>query len=382
MIFIFWLCIAAVFYAYFGYPLILWLIARFISNKQALPHTTKLPSVSLIISAYNEEDVIEEKILNSLSLDYPKELLEIIVVSDGSTDHTNEIAIKYSNEGVILQVYEGRIGKTACLNQAVPKCISDIIIFSDANSMYDESAVKQLVKHFQLPDVALVTGRTKYLSGSESAVTGSTGFYTKLETVTKRLESELGSCIGADGAIFAIRKEFYKPLSSYDINDLVIPLRILKSGYRAVIEENAFCYEKTAKDTKGEFSRQVRITNRTVRALFNHKQLLNPFKFPVISFEIISHKLLKLLTPFFLIIILISNLLMVTQGIFFAFTLVFQLLFYGTALLNHVSKNNSPNRLSSVISSFVVVSIAYLMGWIKYFAGETFSTWEPERKQD
>ena len=126
MIFIFWLCIAAVFYAYFGYPLILWLITRFISNKQALPHTAELATVSLIISAYNEEEVIEKKILNSLSLDYPKELLEIIVVSDGSTDHTNEIAIKYSNEGVILQVYEGRIGKTACLNQAVPKCVADI----------------------------------------------------------------------------------------------------------------------------------------------------------------------------------------------------------------------------------------------------------------
>lgn len=248
--------------------------------------------------------------------------------------------------------------------------------------MYDKNAISQLVQHFQRPEIGLVTGRTKYLIETESRITESTNLYTKLEALTKKFESQISSCIGADGAIFAIRKKLFKPLSSTDINDFVIPLMIIKNSYRAILEEKALCHEKTAKDTDGEFSRQVRITNRTIRALFNHKQLLNPFSFPVISFEIISHKFFKFLTPFFLVLLFISNVLLVTQNIFYVFTIIFQVILYGMILVSHILKTNPPGRFLSTISSFVVVSAAYLVGWIKYFEGETFSTWEPERKQD
>ncbi len=338
------------------------------------------PMVTLIISAYNEEKVIEEKIRNSLKLDYPVELLEIIVISDGSTDKTNQIVSKYEQNGVILQHYEGRIGKTACLNQAIAKCSGDLVIFSDANSMYNQDAVRQLVHHFQRDDIGLVTGRTKYLMETDNVTTESTSLYTRLEVLTKHFESRIGSCIGADGAIFAIRKTLYSPLASYDINDFVIPLTVIEKGYRVILEEQAFCFEKTAEGSKGEFNRQVRITNRTLRAIFNHIQLLNPFRYPVIAFEVVSHKVLKFLTPLFIAVIFVTSMVLMQQSRVFMMIFFLQLFIYGAIWLHHKTKYKISNRLFTLLSSFIMVSVAYLIGWLKYFSGETYSTWEPERK--
>ncbi|MDW7773813.1 MAG: glycosyltransferase family 2 protein [Desulfobulbaceae bacterium] len=379
MTYLFWITFGGIAYAYGGYTLLLWIFAGFVKENRPGPQTYKLPTVSLIISAYNEEDVIEEKILNTLSLDYPDDLLEINIVSDGSTDGTNEISARYRHKGLKLLVYEGRIGKTACLNKAVPLCSGEIIIFSDANSMYDGNAVKELVRNFQYPAIGLVTGWTKYLSGKNTG-TESTGLYTKIEILTKKLETRLGSCIGADGAIFAIRRNLYQPLSDHDINDFVIPLNVLKKDFRVVLEPNAFCYEQTADDSKGEFARQVRITNRTLRALFNYKELLNPLRYPVISFKIISHKYFKFLTPCFLIILLAANVLLLSHGFPYQILLVGQLLLYCISLSYYFFNENFQNRILALGYSFVLVNIAYLMGWIKYLTGESYSTWQPERK--
>jgi len=381
MLLVFLISIGAVCYAYFGYLCLLWIAALFV-KREKIDGVDFLPTVSLLISVYNEEQVIEEKIHNSLKLDYPSELLEIIVISDGSTDNTNQIVKFYNQNGIILQHYEGRIGKTACLNLAIPKCTGMIIIFSDANSMYEKGAVRQLVRHFHKDTIGLVTGRTKYLMKTDNVTMESTSLYTKLEVLTKRFESRIGSCIGADGAIFAIRKILYSPLASYDINDFVIPLTVIEKGYRAVLEEQAFCFENTAEESKGEFNRQVRITNRTLRAIFNHRQLLNPFRYPVITFELVSHKVLKFLTPLLLAAIFVTSMLLMQMSIVFIIFSFLQLFVYGTILMQHKTKYKISNRLFTLVSSFIMVSAAYLMGWMKYFSGETFSTWEPERKQD
>jgi len=381
MLFILLISVAAVLYSYFGYLCLLSIASQFV-KREHIPDVNFLPTVSLLISVYNEEKIIEEKIRNSLKMDYPAELLEIIVISDGSTDNTDQNIKNYEQDGVILQRYDGRIGKTACLNQAVPKCSGDIVIFSDANSMYDQEAIRNLVRHFQNDDIGLVTGRTKYLMEIGSVITESTGLYTKLEVMTKRFESKIGSCIGADGAMFAIRKSLYKPLAFYDINDFVIPLTVIEKGYRAVIEEQAFCFEKTAEGSKGEFNRQVRITTRTIRAIFNHSKLLNPLRFPVIAFELISHKVLKFLTPLFLAIVFVTSMLLMQGGLGFMMTFLLQLFMYGATWLHHKTKYKISNRLFTLLSSFIMVSVAYLFGWLKYFSGETYSTWEPERKQD
>lgn len=379
MIYLFWFSIIFVFYAYLGYPLLLLLFTAV--NKKKYPEQTGrvddfYPKVTLLISAYNEEKVIEDKILNSLELNYPKELLEVVVVSDGSNDRTNEIATRYADKGVVLRYFEGRIGKTACLNKVVPLAQGEIIVFSDANSRYDKEAVKELVKHFADKKIGFVTGTTKYISNEADKALESIGIYTKIEQITKRLESETGSCVGADGAIFAIRKGFYQQLKDIDINDLVIPLNIIKQGYRGILEEKAFCIEKTAKNASGEFYRQVRITNRTIRAIVNNRELFNPLKFGIFSFQLLSHKICKLSVPFFLLILLLTNILLIKNRPLYLLIFTTQFLFYSFALLGYVGKYfNGLSRLISASNTFTFANLAILLGWIKYIQGEKYTTW-------
>lgn len=365
-------------YTYMGYLLLLMLMSKFVKQSSSQESMVDEPKVSLIISVYNEENVIESKLENTIALNYKRNRLEIVVVSDGSTDKTNDIVRKYKDENVVLRHYGGRIGKTACLNQAVPHTTGDIIVFSDANSKYDKNAIKEIVKPFVSDDIGFVTGSTKYISKSKDAVTESVGIYSKLEKLTKMFESKIGSCVGADGAIFAIRKKLFKTLRASDINDLVIPLNIIKHGYRGVLADNAFCIEDTAGTTKGEFARQVRITTRTIRAIFNTIELINPLKYGLFSFELFSHKVLKLLVPIFLLIVFITNLLLVSQGTVFIVLLAAQLSFY---LMAYISCRGlgGPFHFSimSATCTFTTVNLAIFWGWVKFFQGESFTTWQP-----
>jgi cellulose synthase/poly-beta-1,6-N-acetylglucosamine synthase-like glycosyltransferase len=379
----FWVSLLAIAYAYVGYPAVLWLLSRFRPPAvwDGTGPDTSLPSVTLIVSAFNEEQVIGQKIENALSLDYPKGLLEIVVVSDGSSDRTCEIVLGFVNRGVVLRHYEGRIGKTACLNRALPMATGGIVVFSDANSAYEKGALRALLRPFEDPSVGFVTGWTRYGSGEDGSASGSLGIYSKLELVTKELESRLGSCIGADGAIFAIRKELYTPLRDYDINDLVMPLSINRQGYRGILQREAVCAEKDAGSAKGEFQRQVRITSRTLRAIMNYRQLLNPFRFGLLSFELFSHKLCKFLVPPFLIAALVSNLFLAERGIFFLTTLIAQGVFYaGASMAALVSERGLLSRLGETARTFVVVNAAIAVAWVKYFRGETFTTWSPTKR--
>lgn len=376
----FWFSIFAIFYAYFGYPIALSIIALFKPRQPYEPYEPYEPMVSLLISAYNEEGIIKEKLKNALSLDYPANKLEIIVISDASEDKTDEYVEDFFGKGIRLLRQEIRQGKTAALNMAVPQARGEIIVFSDANSMYDRSAIKNLVKNFKNPVIGFVTGRTKYVSNHGSSATESTSLYNKIEQFTKGLESKIGSCVGADGAIFAIRKELYKPLKSYDINDFVIPLKIIEQGYQGILENEVFCIEETPRDTKGEFNRQVRITNRTIRAMVNNKALLNPIKFPLFSIELISHKIIKFMLPFFMVIVFVTNCFLVATGFFYYLILALQVFFYILAYWGYMDKQaQNKNRLASMPYAFSMVSLAILLGWIKYFSGETYSTWTSER---
>jgi len=379
----FWVSLLAISYAYIGYPAILWLASRLggFGQKNAAGQGTQLPSVTLIVSAYNEESVIGEKIENALSLDYPRELLEIVIISDGSTDRTGEIVLKFANQGVVLRHYEGRIGKTACLNRALPLAAGGIIVFSDANSTYEKGALKALLRPFQDRTVGFVTGWTQYGSGEDMSAADSLGVYSKLELITKELESRLGSCIGADGAIFAIRKELYLPLNDYDINDFVIPLSINEQGYRGVLQREAICFEKDAGSPKGEFRRQVRITSRTIRATMNYRQLLNPFRFGLLSFELFSHKVCKFLVPIFMVAMLVTNLILAVNGTFFLMALIAQGIFYVAAgSASFVPKKSVLSRMVEAAKIFVVVNAAIALAWAKYWQGETYTTWSPTNR--
>jgi cellulose synthase/poly-beta-1,6-N-acetylglucosamine synthase-like glycosyltransferase len=382
----FWVSLLAIAYAYVGYPAVLWLLSR--SRRSRVPaagdggeKSPGLSPVTLIVSAFNEEQVIGHKIENALSLDYPQALLEVVVVSDGSSDRTCEIVLGFADRGVVLRHYEGRIGKTACLNRALPMATGSIVVFSDANSAYERGALRALLRPFEDRTVGFVTGWTRYGSAEDRPVAGSLGIYSKLELVTKELESGLGSCIGADGAIFAIRKELYTPLRDYDINDLVIPLSINRQGYRGVLQREAVCVEKDAGSAKEEFQRQVRITSRTLRAIMNYRQLLNPFRFGLLSFELFSHKLCRFLVPAFLITALASNLLLMERGGFFLAALIAQGAFYvAAAAATLLSKTGFLAHAAETARSFVVVNAAIALAWIKYFQGETYTTWSPTKR--
>ena len=377
---LFWISVLMIFYAYLGYPILLWIISGFKNSQRKTELKRFEPKVSLLISVYNEESVIEDKILNSLTLDYPKNLFEIVVISDGSNDRTHAIAAGYASKGVFLRHYEGRSGKTACLNKAVPLAKGDIIVFSDANSKYDKAAIKRLVNNFIDETIGFVTGTTKYISNDGERILDSIGVYSRIEQFTKRLESNIGSCVGADGAIFAIRKHLYRSLKDFDINDFVVPLNVIKQRFRGVFEEEAFCMEKTAKSTKGEFNRQVRITNRTIRAIVNNRKLFNPFEFGIFSFQLLSHKVCKLMVPFFMLLFFFTNLLLIRDSFLYIFILGIQVFVYLASMLKDLwQRSKGINRLISMFHTFTIINMAILWGWVKYLKGETYVTWTTTR---
>ena len=379
---LFWVSLFTLVYAHVGYLTILLLVAslRRGDESEPTPPGAALPFVTMIISAYNEVEVIGQKIENALSLDYPRELLEIVVASDGSTDGTAEVVSTFEPHGVVLRHYNAREGKTALLNRVLPLARGQVIVFSDANSLYDRRALKALVHRFRDTTIGFVTGWTQYRSrGGDTS--GPLRLYARIELLTKELESRLGSCIGADGAIFAIRKELYVPLNANDINDLVIPFSINERGYRGVLDRAALCFESDAGGNKGEFQRQARITGRTIGAIVSHRRLLNPLKFPLLSFEIISHKVCRFLVPLLLIALIVTNVLMAGEGRFFLIALCSQGLFYGLAgVASLMPRRSLVSRTAAAARTFLVVNAAVAVAWVRFLQGERYVTWSPTRR--
>jgi cellulose synthase/poly-beta-1,6-N-acetylglucosamine synthase-like glycosyltransferase len=341
-----------------------------------------MPGMTVIISAFNEEDVIAKKIENTLVLDYPKENVEVIVVSDNSTDRTDEIVRSYKSRGVILLSQPVRKGKTAGLNDAVQKARGEILVFSDADSMYEPHALK-IIAGSMAGDrrIGLVTGSTNYVSEGHGKMVVTTSIYTRLERFIKKHESLLGSCVGADGAIFGMRKSLYEPLQDDDINDLVLPLKVVKRGRRVVLLEQLTCTEAPAVDESGEFRRQARITNRTLRALFRHAELMNVIKYPLFSFEVVSHKLLKLSAPFFMLSLLPLNILLLGQGPVYTVTFAVQIASYGLCLIRlWQERTGKKHMIFAFLYHFIMVNASILVGWTNFLSGQKNIVWNPQRQ--
>lgn len=360
-------------YPYGIYPLVLSIISIFFGNPWQRGGIT--PRVTLIISVYNEEKVIEAKVRNALSLEYPKELLDVIVVSDGSNDRTNDIVRSFRDPRLILRAFAERSGKTGCLNKVVPEAKGEIILFTDANSMFPGDTITKLVRNFADNSIGLVTGWSKYLrkGGGEE----STGIYSRFEMWTKYWESLVWSCVGADGAIFAIRKELYKPLDDQDINDFVIPLQVISQRKRVVLDREAHCLEASSEGERDEFHRQVRITNRTLGALLRNPGFLNPLSYGTFSFFLFSHKLLRFLVPFFTAgTFLLSLLLLKVSVIYLGFFLI-QLLFLCLGLANLAGKVEG--RLTNLCKFFLITLSAQFIGWTRTLRGISDTMWTPRR---
>lgn len=363
-------------YSYLLFPAILWML-RLVFNRPWRQSDAHRPAVSVIISAYNEEAVIEQKINNALSLDYPRELLEIVVGSDGSTDRTNAILNRLNHPSLTRHLFPQRAGKTECLNRMVPQAKGDVVLFTDANSMFPAELLRKLLRNFADPAVGLVTGWTKYRGqGDEGGET--TGAYARFEKTLKVWESAVASCVGADGAVFAIRKSCYRRLLPRDINDFVIPLDVIRSKLRVVLDPEVFCIEDSARDESGEFRRQVRITNRTLGAIRRNFEFLNPLRYGIFSFFLVSHKILRFKTPGFLIALFLLNCFLVGDGFIYSAIFGAQVLFI--ALGGMSIWGGGDNRWLSLLRVLLLTFAAQLAGWFRMLIGVEDTTWTPERK--
>ncbi len=383
---LFWVCAVAVVTPYVLYPVVLRLLSRLRREKQPGDQT---PSVSLVISAYNEAAVIDQKLQNACSLDYPAELLEVVVISDESDDGTDEIVTRFSQRPVEptcetsqrpvrLFRQAPRQGKSAALTQFVPQCSGEVIVFSDANSIYDQAALRMLVRHFSDSSVGYVVGHQRYSDG-DGAASQSESAYWDFEIKLKSWESRLSSVVGGDGAIMAIRRELFSPLRKDDINDFLIPLRIVVAGYRGVFEPEAFCYEEAAPDFAGEFKRKVRIVNRSFRALTRAPGALNPLKVGIFAWQLLSHKVIRWLAPLFLCGCLVTSIVLAADGSrFFQAVLIAQLSFYVLAAARCVPRLGE-YKIVYLCYYFCLSNVAAAIGLVNILLGRNFATWTPQR---
>lgn len=371
----FWVSVVAVITPYLIYPCLLFVLSRVRSRRT--PGSAQ-PSVSLVISAYNEASVIGEKLENACSLNYPAELLETIVISDASDDGTDEIVLGFEDRGVRLLRQSVRDGKSAALTQFVPDCQGEILVFSDANSVYDADAIKKLVRHFDDPQVGYVVGHQRYEDGADDASKSETAYW-DFEIKLKTWESRLSSVVGGDGAIMAIRKDLFTPLRKDDINDFLIPLRIVVAGYRGRFDAEAFCYEEAAPNFSGEFRRKVRIVNRSFRAVSRVGGALNPFQVGIFAWQLFSHKVIRWCAPIFLVLCLVFNLMLVSSGsVFFTAILAIQICFYLVALARFIPGIGS-FKIVYLCYYFCLSNVAAALAIINLGLGRKFSTWTPQR---
>jgi len=359
-------------YSYALYPLILFIISKIFKNEWSQKNDR--PFVTIVISAYNEEKIIKEKIINSLDLDYPRDRIEIIVSSDGSTDQTDNIVSGFKNSRLQLQTFP-RIGKTACLNKVVPNTKGEIILFTDANSMFPNNLIKKIVRHFSDSQVGLVTGWTKYQEAGGEEET--TSVYSKLEKITKNWESQISSCVGADGAVFALRKALYMPLQDHDINDFIIPLNVIYQGKRAIIDPEVFCIEESSDSDEKAYRRQIRITTRSLWAIRRNWFFLNVMKYGWFSFFLLSHKVLRFAVPFFFLGAFLTNILILRDSWLTVFSFFCFIIFIILGALNLRGLLNG--KIPSICKYFLVTFSAQFLGCIRMLQGIKDTTWTPQR---
>lgn len=382
MEYLFWGSILLVVYAYIGYPLITFIISLFVNNKVKADKIE--PKVSLLITAYNEEKDIENKLKNSLALEYPKDKFEIIVASDGSTDSTDSIVKSYEHNDagvrVVLHRVEGRLGKTAAQNSAVNVCNGDIVVFSDAASMYDTKAIRSLVRNYADPQVGAVSGMYNYKNENKSSVGFGTILFWELENFIKSRQTRVRTITGCCGCIYSVRKDLYTPLPPQIISDLVEPLTVLQKGYRIVFEPEALALEETAGVAKEEFNMRIRVIVRGMNGMLFVKKLLNPSKFPFESFQLISHKILRWMVPIFAIIAFLSNAALINHHWFYSLVFLGQIAFYLLAIAGYYMEEKGVHKIIFYLPLyFCIVNLASLISIFKVMKKENIVVWQTKR---
>lgn len=380
----FWVCLGLVTYVYIGYPMTTFLLARILQR-----HVRKAdiePSVTVLISAFNEESEIERTVSNKLSQNYPIDRLDVIVISDGSTDRTDKIVqslakhrSKHRLGRLRLLRQEPRQGKTQALNSAVTQAAADILVFADANSFYAPDAIRQLVRNFADPSVGYVTGCMVYTNPEGSGIGAGSGSYMQYENLLRALETQLGSVVGVDGGIDAIRRDLYVPMRPDQLPDFVLPLCVIEQGKRVVYEPDALLYEPALAGAADEFRMRVRVSLRALWALYDKRSLLNPFQYPLFAWQLLSHKVLRYGAFLPLTGLLVSNgLIAVGSHSFYGLFFLLQLVFYALAALGHWFKRflaGMPMLLTPYY--FVILNMACAVAFWKFLNQEKMIVWKP-----
>lgn len=391
---LFWVFVLLIVYVYLGYPVLLALLARFRRKPDFPPGDA--PAVTLLIAAYNEESCIANKLDNALSLNFPREKLQILVAADGSDDRTADIVRQYASRGVELSYQPERQGKMAAITRAMAACRGEVIVFSDANNFYETDTLRALVTPFGCAQVGAVSG-AKHIFKDDGALSRSEGLYWKYEALIKKQETRLGSCSGVSGEIFAIRKALFTPAPKGTINDdFYLAMQVLRKGYRVVFAPAARSFERVSLTAEDEIIRRKRINAGRYQALRHWRQTL-PLKRPLLMWQILSHKILRLFVPFCMLGAWIANLcaliLLPTSGgaasllrltapynwILF----VLQCVFYGLAGLGASTAPTGALRKLVYLPAFLVNSnLAAVQGLIFYLSGKDRALWQKVRRAE
>jgi len=379
MLILFWSCLAMVAWVYLGYPLAL--RAGLLGRKKAYSCEPIQPSISIIIPAHNEERAIKAKLENLLASDYPRERVEILVGSDGSSDSTEEIVRHFAADGVGFVSFPIHRGKSAIQNALAAVASGSILVLTDADCLFLPETLQHLVEGFADARVGLVTGHPAYINKAQTGVTTNEGVYLGYETWLRQEESVRGLLAMASGSLFAMRRSLWQPLDRDLGDDFELPLRMAENGQRNVLEARAVTFTQlTQSEPLAMFGLKVRIISKDFRALLSHRRLLNPFRHGTLAISLWSHKLLRWLVPYFLIGMLASSLFLQDRPFFRVFAAL-QLVLYLTAVAGLLLPDRARRFPWSIPMSFCVVNLAALVGTLKCIMGGKSGRWTPERKQ-
>jgi cellulose synthase/poly-beta-1,6-N-acetylglucosamine synthase-like glycosyltransferase len=367
------------FYVYLGFPALV--VAVGSVRRKNVKSADITPPVTLMIAAFNEERHIRKRIQNALSLDYPAGKLEILVASDGSSDHTVKIASEYASSGVrVLDL--PRRGKIHALNAAVGHATGDLLVFSDATSMFRTDALRKIARNFADSEVGGVSGAPCFLvdRASQSSA-GGERLYFSYDSFLKLMESRTGSIVSAAGCIYAVRRCLYRPIPAYVTDDFSISTGVIEQGYRLVWEPEAVAFEQPANESHGEFRRRVRMMTRGYRSVMLRRRLLNPFRYGMYSIVLLTHKLLRRLVPLFLIVMLVASIPAAMESLFYYLAFVAQIAFYTMALAGLCLTKRPSGRwkILAIPFFYCMANAASLVALCKVLSGCRIESWQPQR---
>jgi len=374
---LFFISLLLIIYVYLGYPLSLYAISLIKYNKNV--SIKQYPYVTIIIAAYNEGKLIKDKIENTLAIVYPREKLQTIIASDGSTDDTNEIVARYKDNGIELLAISERGGKEKAQKEAVKKSKGNILVFTDVATILDSSAVEQIVSNFADPAIGCVSSEDRVMvkNGKQSGE----NFYIRYEMWLRRLESRVSSPVGLSGSFFAARRVVCEDFSGDMDSDFRTLLNSVKRGMRGTCDKEAIGYYLDLSDQRKEFDRKVRTVLRGLTVFFKNIEFLNIIKYGLFSYQLFCHKLLRWLVPYFLIILFLVNIPLAFVSTKYSVILVAQLLFYGVGIFSLFHDLYSSERIFIKIPIyFVTVNASIFVAWFRYLTGQRVLIWTPSER--